>query len=114
MPDDQARVIVGASPVAADRRHTYVLFQRSDGGQIVVRGGPDARAEGNDLANLAERTLLGSDKSGAIRVDAAACIPPCDAVHQKQADGSILEIFKSFAFQLERCSLHRCCEDRSW
>lgn len=89
MPDDQAAIIVGASPVAADRRHTYVLFQRSDGSAIVVRGGPDARAEGNDLANLAGSTILGSDNFGHIRVDAATYIPPYIAVYQRQPDGSI-------------------------
>ncbi len=89
MPDDQAAIIVGTSPVAADRRHTYALFLRSDGSAIVVRGGPDARAEGNDLANLAGSTLLGSDNFGHIRVDAAPYIPPYTAVYQRQPDGSI-------------------------
>jgi hypothetical protein len=89
MADDQAKIIVGASPVAADRRHTYLLFERSDGSRVVVRGGPDARAEGNDIANLAESTLLGSDKFGHIRVDAAPYEPPYQAVYQRQADGSI-------------------------
>lgn len=41
--DGKAHIIVGASPVAADRRHAYVLFQNSQGETIVVRGGPDAR-----------------------------------------------------------------------
>ena len=52
--EKNARIIVGASEVAGDRRHLYLPFERSDGSRIVVRGGPDARSEGNDLANLAE------------------------------------------------------------
>ncbi|WP_237561520.1 hypothetical protein [Frateuria defendens] len=89
MAEEQAKIIVGASPVGIDQRHAYLLFERSDGSQIVVRGGPDARAEGNDLANFAESTLLGSDKFGNIRVDADPYIPPYAAVFQKQADGSV-------------------------
>lgn len=92
MPGDEAKIIVGTSPVAADRRHAYLLFERSDGSQIVVRGGPDARTEGNDLANFAESTLLGSDNFGNIRVDAAPYLPPYNAAYQKQADGSIRPI----------------------
>lgn len=42
--DGQAKIIVGASVVAGDRRHLYLLFERIDGSQIVVRGGPDTRA----------------------------------------------------------------------
>lgn len=83
----QASIIVGASPVAGGQRHTYLLFQRSDGSQIVVRGGPDARAEGNDIGNLAGSTLLGSDNFGRIRVDAAQYVPPYDAYFQRRADG---------------------------
>lgn len=89
MPSDEAKIIVGTSPVAADRRHAYLLFERSDGSQVVVRGGPDARAAGSDLANLAESTLLGSDKFGHIRVDAAPYVPPYIAAYQQQEDGSV-------------------------
>ncbi len=92
MPGDEAKIIVGTSPVAADRRHAYLIFQRSDGSQMVVRGGPDARTEGNDLTNLVESTLLGSNKFGNIRVDAAPYVPPYDAVYQRQPDGSIRPI----------------------
>lgn len=41
MPDGNAKIIVGASPVAAGRRNTYLQFEHSDGSQQVVRGGPD-------------------------------------------------------------------------
>jgi len=71
MGEGQAKIIVGASEVAGDRRHTYLLFENSAGQQIVVRGGPDARSEGNDLANFAESTALGSKKFGNIVVEAA-------------------------------------------
>jgi hypothetical protein len=77
--EKSARIIVGASEVAGDRRHLYLLFERSDGSRIVVRGGPDARSEGNDLANLAESTLLGSEKFGHLVVDAAPYVPPYEA-----------------------------------
>lgn len=89
MSDGQARIIVGASPVAADRRHTYLIFEHSDGTQQVVRGGPDDRTEGNDLANFAESTLLGADRFGHIRVDSAPYIPPYEAVYSQAPDGSI-------------------------
>ncbi len=92
MPGDEAKIIVGTSPVAADRRHAYLIFQRSDGSQMVVRGGPDARTEGNDLTNFVESTLLGSDKFGNIRVDTAPYVPPYNAVYQRQTDGSIRPI----------------------
>lgn len=92
MADGQARIIVGASPVAADRRHTYLLFEHSDGSQTVVRGGPDARAEGNDLANFSKSTLWGSDQFGKIVVDAAPYIAPYAAVYQQQPDGSVAPI----------------------
>ena len=49
-----------------------LLFERSDGSRTVVRGGPDARAEGNDLANFAGSTVLGSKNFGHIVVDAVA------------------------------------------
>ncbi|WAT14523.1 hypothetical protein [Xanthomonas fragariae] len=87
MPDDQAKIIVGASPVGIDQWHTYLLFERSDGSQTVLRGGPDARAEGNDLANFAGSTLLGSDNFGSIRFDSDPYIPPYTAVYQKQPNG---------------------------
>lgn len=87
MPDYQAKIIVGASPVGIDQRHTYLLFERSDGSQTVVRGGPSQRAEGNDLANFAESTLLGSDKFGSIRFDSAPYVPPFAAVSQRQPNG---------------------------
>lgn len=83
----QASIIVGASPVAGGQRHTYLLFQRSDGSQVVLRGGPDARAEGNDIGNLVGSTVLGSDNFGRIRVDAAPYVPPYDAYFQRGADG---------------------------
>lgn len=92
MSDGQAKIIVGTSPVAADRRHAYLLFERSDGSQIVVRGGPGMRAEGNDLANFAESTLLGSKKFGNIQVDSAPYVAPYTFVIQRQADGSDLRI----------------------
>ncbi|MDO5691428.1 MAG: hypothetical protein Q4G70_02970 [Pseudomonadota bacterium] len=90
MSGDSAKIIVGASPVDGNQRHTYLLFERSDGSQIVVRGGPDARSEGNDIANFAQSTLFGSEKFGNIRVDAAPYMPPYHAVYQRQADGSVL------------------------
>ncbi len=89
MPDREAQIIVGASPVAAGRRHTYLLFEYSDGRHVVVRGGPDARSEGNDLANLAGSTLLGSENFGKIRVDAAPYVAPYEAAYRRQKDGSI-------------------------
>jgi hypothetical protein len=92
MEDQNAKIIVGASEVAGGRRHLYLLFQRSDGSQIVVRGGPDARAEGNDLANFAESTLLGTKKFGHIVVDAAPYVPPYEAALQRQSDGSFRPI----------------------
>ncbi|MBK0013378.1 hypothetical protein [Stenotrophomonas sp. S41] len=88
MPDGNAKIIVGASPVAAGRRHTYLLFEHSDGSQQVVRGGPDTQPEGNALSNLAGSTLLGSDNYGHIQVDAAPYEPPQQFVSQRQADGS--------------------------
>lgn len=90
MPDgrNEAQIIVGASPVAADRRHTYLLFQYSDGRQIVVRGGPDARTDGNDLVNFAGSTILGSDNFGKIRVNAAPYVAPYEAAERLHADGS--------------------------
>lgn len=89
MPDDQkeAQIVVGTSPVAAGRRHTYLLFQYSDGRQVVVRGGPGARSEGNDISNLAGSTLLGSDNYGKIRVDAAPYVAPYEAAYRRQKDG---------------------------
>lgn len=87
MPDDQAKIIVGASPVGIDQRHTYLLFERSDGSQTVLRGGPDARAEGNDLANFAESTLLGSDNFGNIRFDSGPQHPSLQCGLPEQAAG---------------------------
>ncbi len=92
MPDGNAKIIVGTSPVAADRRHAYLLFEHSDGRQFVVRGGPDANPEGSAIGNLAGSTLLGSDNYGNIRVDAGPYVPPYQAVYQKQADGSLQPI----------------------
>lgn len=87
--DGRAHIIVGASPVAADRRHTYVLFQTSQGETIVVRGGPDARTQGNDLANFAGSTVLGQDNFGHIVVDAAKYEAPHEAFFTRGADGRI-------------------------
>jgi hypothetical protein len=45
MADDQAKISMGASPVAADRRHTYLLSDRNPallGDWIVVRDAPVA------------------------------------------------------------------------
>lgn len=89
MPDGNASIIVGTSPVAADRRHAYVLFECSDGRQFVVRGGPDSSVDGSAIGNLAGSTLLGSDNYGKIRVDVAPYEPPYEAVYQKQAYGSL-------------------------
>ncbi|MFK3648663.1 XVIPCD domain-containing protein [Lysobacter enzymogenes] len=85
--EPQARIIVGASPVAGGQRHTYLLFEQSDGTQVVVRGGPDARTEGNDVGNLIGSTVLGSDNFGHIRVDAARYVAPYDAYFQRGGDG---------------------------
>ncbi|MBL9197582.1 hypothetical protein VB151_00580 [Xanthomonas fragariae] len=88
MPEEQAKIIVGASPVGIDQRHTYLLFERSDGSQTVLRGGPSLRAEGNDLANFAGSTLLGSDTFGSIHFDTAPYVPSYKAAYQLQPDGS--------------------------
>jgi hypothetical protein len=87
--DGQAKIIVGASEVAGDRRHTYLLFERADGSRTVVRGGPDGRSEGNDLANFAESTVLGSNKFGNIRVDSSPYEPPYEAVYRREKNGSL-------------------------
>lgn len=87
--DGRAHIIVGASPVAADRRHTYVLFQNSRGETVVVRGGPDARTQGNDLANFAGSTVLGHDNFGHIVVDAARYEAPHETFFMRAADGRI-------------------------
>lgn len=87
--DGRAHIIVGASPVAADRRHTYVLFQTSHGETLVVRGGPDARTQGNDLANFAGSTVLGQDNFGHIVVDAAPYEAPYAAYFMRGPDGRI-------------------------
>ncbi|MFV0680642.1 hypothetical protein [Ottowia sp.] len=92
MVDDEAKIIIGTSPVAADRRHAYLLFERSDGSQLVVRAGPDARTEGSQIGNLAESTLLGSKNFGDIRVDIAPYHAPYDAVYQQQTDGTVRPI----------------------
>jgi hypothetical protein len=88
----QASIIVGASEVAGDRRHLYLLFQKADGEQIVVRGGPDARTEGNDLANLAGSTILGSENFGHINVMVAPYVAPYEAFLQRQQDGSVVPV----------------------
>lgn len=89
MSDDRAKIILGASPVGIDQRHTYLLFERSDGTQTVLRGGPSQRAEGSDLANLAESTLLGSENFGKIRFDTAPYASVSyDAAYRLQPDGS--------------------------
>lgn len=90
--EKNARIIVGASEVAGDRRHLYLLFERSNGIRIVVRGGPDTRPEGNDLANLAESTLLGSEKFGHLVVDAAPYVPPYEAALKRQQDGTFVPV----------------------
>lgn len=87
--DPQAKIIIGASPVALGNRHTYLLFQHADGQQEVIRGGPDARSEGNDVANLAESTVLGSNKFGNLRVDNAPYEPPYDAVYRQGKNGNV-------------------------
>ena len=68
MSDPQARILIGSSPVAAGNRHTYLLFERSDGSQTVVRGGPTRNPQGDPLLALADSTLLGADRFGDIRV----------------------------------------------
>src|SRR5688500_20113751 len=90
--EKNARIIVGASEVAGDRRHLYLLFERSDGSRIVVRGGPDSRSEGNDLANLGESTLLGSEKCGHLVGDAAPYGPPYEAALRRLQDGSVVPV----------------------
>ena len=90
--DGQAKIIVGASAVAADRRHLYLLFERVDGSQIVVRGGPDTRTEGNEIGNLLGSTVLGSENYGHIVVDTAPYVAPYEAAIQRQADGSFTPI----------------------
>ena len=92
MADSEAKIIVGTSPVAAGRRHAYLLFERSDGSRTVVRGGPDARAEGGDFQNFSESTFLGSEKFGHIRVDVAPYVAPYLFVVQEQPDGSDLRV----------------------
>lgn len=87
--DGKAHIIVGASPVAAGRRHAYVLFQNSQGETTVVRGGPDARPQGNDLENFAGSTVLGHDNFGHIVVDAARYEPPYEAYFIRGPDGRI-------------------------
>ncbi|PPU47604.1 hypothetical protein XarbCFBP7697_18915 [Xanthomonas arboricola] len=84
----KATILVGASEVAGDCRHLYLLFQKSDGSQTVVRGGPDTRAEGNDLAKFAESTVLGSEKFGHIRVEAAPYIAPYEIGYRLKQDGN--------------------------
>ncbi|MER3052801.1 XVIPCD domain-containing protein [Xanthomonas hortorum] len=84
----KATIWVGASEVAGDRRHLYLLFQKSDGSQTVVRGGPDTRAEGNDLANFAESTVLGSEKFGHIIVQAAPYVAPYEVGYRLKQDGN--------------------------
>ncbi|MCE4282654.1 hypothetical protein LYZ77_21920 [Xanthomonas hortorum pv. vitians] len=84
----KATILVGASEVAGDRRHLYLLFQKSDGSQTVVRGGPDTRAEGNDLANFAESTVLGSEKFGHIIVQAAPYVAPYEVGYRLKQDGN--------------------------
>lgn len=90
--EGQARIIVGASEVAGDRRHLYLLFERSDGSQIVVRGGPDSRVEGNEIGNLIGSTVLGSENYGHIVVDTARYVAPYEAALQRQRDGSFVPI----------------------
>ncbi|MEA9555498.1 XVIPCD domain-containing protein [Xanthomonas nasturtii] len=84
----KATIFVGASEVAGDRRHLYLLFQKSDGSQTVVRGGPDTRAEGNDLENFAESTVLGSEKFGHIIVQAAPYVAPYEVGYRLKQDGN--------------------------
>lgn len=90
--DGQAKIIVGASRVAGDRRHLYLLFERTDGSQIVVRGGPDTRTEGNEIGNLLGSTVLGSENYGHIVVDTAPYVAPYEVALQRQADGSFAAI----------------------
>lgn len=88
----KATISVGASEVAGDRRHLYLLFQKSDGSQTVVRGGPDTRAEGNDLANFAESTVLGFDKFGHIVVQAAPYVAPYEVGYRLRQDGNYEQV----------------------
>jgi len=71
MSDPQARILIGSSPVAAGNRHTYLLFERSDGSQTVVRGGPTRNPQGDPLWALADSTLLGADRYGDIKVSSS-------------------------------------------
>lgn len=92
MPDDQAKIIVGASPVAANHRHTYLIFETSDGRQTVVRGGPDAHAEGSQVGNLLDSTVFGSNDFGKIRVDSAPYVPPLDMAYKAEPDGNFVAV----------------------
>lgn len=92
MAHAQASVSVGASPVAADRRHTYLIFETSDGRQTVVRGGPDASATGNQVGGLVSSTVFGSDDFGNIRVDSAPYVPPIEMAYKAKPDGGIVAV----------------------
>lgn len=71
MTDPQARILIGSSPVAAGNRHTYLIFERSDGSQTVVRGGPTRSPDGDPLVALADSAALGSDRFGDIKVSSS-------------------------------------------
>ena len=93
MADDKAKIIVGASPVGTGgQRHTYLLFERSNGNRTIVRGGPNGAVKGNGLANFAGNTVLGSDNYGNIDVQFATYTPPFNVAFQKQTNGSKLPI----------------------
>jgi len=66
--EGDAKIWIAASPLAAGQRHTYLIFEASDGNRTVVRGGPSSSPEGNPLAAMAGSTILGSDNYGDIQV----------------------------------------------
>ena len=88
MADGEASISIGASPVMADRRHTYLLFEHADGRQEVLRGGPTADGH-QGIGQFAESTAFGSNTYGNIRVDRADYVGPTSYVYTRDENGLV-------------------------
>lgn len=65
----QASIELRTSPVAAGKRHSYIIFKNEAGQEYTIRGGP---TRGDGLGDALLNTTLGADQFGPIQMSAQA------------------------------------------
>ncbi len=86
MSDHDAKILIGSSPVGGGKRHTYLIFEGSDGQQTIVRGGPMQDPDGDAMGAMLDSAVLGTERYGSIKVSSSPYQPTYKTYQRENGD----------------------------